>query len=208
MCQDRKVQFEKEEEMAAQAVSGHKLINQDKYVGIERSRWTPREPMPLKGWAETVSGKFSPAKPKPAIEVITLERQKFKDKTIYPKGFPIPVVCAEFCENVKKCNLRGSGFDDLCKYRHKIGKLVHPVDVKWSVRFNMQKDYEQKSKTKFVKSSISVLVLSKLCSETWTDTSEHGSDLFKLRSALERLFHLPKCGINKIGSDISFYIAE
>ncbi|MGB8216241.1 MAG: hypothetical protein WCE94_02975 [Candidatus Methanoperedens sp.] len=158
MCEDRKIEFMAEEEAAAQVASGPKLINQDKYVGIERSHWTPREPMPLKGWAETISGKFSPAKPKPAIEVIILERQKFKDKTIYPKGFPIPVVCAEFCENVKRCNLRGSGFDDLCKYHHKLGKLVHPVDVKWSVRFNMQKDFELKSKTKFVKSSISVLV--------------------------------------------------
>ncbi|HWR26656.1 MAG TPA: hypothetical protein VN316_02140 [candidate division Zixibacteria bacterium] len=132
-----------------------KLINQDKYVGIERSHWTPRALMPLKGWAETISGKFSPAKPKPAIEISALERQKFQDKTIYPAGFPVPVVCGEFCNKVKRCNLRGSGFDDLCEYHHKLGKLVKPVDIKWSVRFNMDRDFKLNAKTTFAKSAIS-----------------------------------------------------
>ncbi|CAG0982169.1 MAG: hypothetical protein OIN86_09930 [Candidatus Methanoperedens sp.] len=145
-------------EGASASSSSPKLINQDKYVGIERSKWTPRPIMPGAGWAETISGKFSPVKPKSAIEVISLERQEFSQKTIYPKGFPIPVVCGEFCDKVSRCNLRGSGCEDLCKNHHKLGKLVHPVDIKWSVRFNMKKDFEAKAKTKFVKSPISTLI--------------------------------------------------
>ncbi|NJD78257.1 MAG: hypothetical protein FIB08_14390 [Candidatus Methanoperedens sp.] len=158
MCQARIDQVCKEEAEYDRQTCYVKLINQDKYVGIERSHWTTRKPMPLKGWAETISGKFSPAKPKPAIEVITLERQKFQDKTIYPKGFPVPVVCSDFCDKVNRCNLRGSGFEDLCKHHNKLGKLVYPVDIKWSVRFNMQKDLELKAKTTFVKSHVSGII--------------------------------------------------
>jgi hypothetical protein len=90
--------------------------------------------------------------------LIPMERQEFPSKTVFPQKFPVPVMCAEFCDKVSRCNLRGSGFDDLCKNHHKLGKLVHPVDVKWSVRFNMKKNFEDKAKTKFVKSAISVLV--------------------------------------------------
>jgi len=132
-----------------------RLINQHLYVGIERSKWTPREPCPGSGWAETISGKFSPAKPKPAVEVITLERQEFKDKTIYPKGFPVSVMCVEFCEKHSQCNLRGSGFDDLCKNHHKLSKLVHPVDLKWSAWNSFR---TRLPKRQFVKSTISVTI--------------------------------------------------
>jgi len=138
--------------------SSPKLINQDKYVDIERSHWTPREPMPLSGFAVTISGKFSPAKQKPAIEVITLERQKFQDKTIFPEKFPVPIVCSEFCDKLAKCNVVHTEFEDLCKNHRKTGKLVMPVDIKWSVRFNMRDYLEQKNKTVFVKSAISGIV--------------------------------------------------
>lgn len=143
---------------ASASSSSPKLINQHLYLEIERSKWTPREPMPLMGEAETISGKFSPARPKPALEVIALDRQIFQDKTIYPRRFPIPVVCAEFCDKHGHCNLRGSGFDDLCKDHHRLGKLVVPVDVKWSVRFNIAKDKELRDKIRFTRSGISGII--------------------------------------------------
>lgn len=131
MCENRIDQLLKEEAESNRLHSSPKLINQDKYVGIERSHWTPKEPMPLSGWAETISGKFSPAKPKPAIEVISLERGDFKDMTIYPKGFPVPLVCTESCDKVDICKLRGTGFDDLCKHHNKLGELVHEVHLRY-----------------------------------------------------------------------------
>ena len=90
--------------------------------------------------------------------LIAMERKEFPVKTVFPQKFPVPVVCSEYCEKVKRCNLRGSGFEDLCKYHHKLGKLVMPVDIKWSVRFNMQKDLELKEKTMFTKSAISGII--------------------------------------------------
>ncbi len=143
---------------ASASSSSPKLINQDKYVGFERSHWTPRVPMPLKGWASTISGKSSAKPATPAVEVITLERQKFQNRTIYPKNFPVPIMCSEFCGKVNQCNLVHTQFDDLCKYHHKLGKLVVPVSIKWSVRFNMKMDFELKAKTPFVKSTISVTI--------------------------------------------------
>ncbi len=135
--------------------SSPKLINQDKYVGIERSHWTPREPMPLSGFAVTISGKTSPKKHQPASEVIALPRQKFQDKTIFPKNFPVPVVCSAFCDKLSKCNVVHTEFEDLCKNHHKTGKLVRPVDIKWSVRFSMKQHKELKAKVQFAKSAIS-----------------------------------------------------
>ena len=135
-----------------------KLINQDKYVDIERSHWTPRDPMPLCGFAVTISGKTSPKKHQPASEVIALPRQKFQDKTIFPEKFPVPVVCSEFCDKLAKCNVVHTEFEDLCKNHRKTSKLVMPVDTKWSVRFNMRDYLERKNKTVFVKSAISGIV--------------------------------------------------
>ncbi len=131
------------------------LINQDKYVGIERSHWVPREPMPLRGFAVTNSGKTSPRSYKPASEVIALERKEFPARTIFPEKFPVPIVCSEFCGKVDRCRLRENGFYDLCMHHHKLGKLVMPVNIKWSVRFNIKKDLELKARTQFAKSSIS-----------------------------------------------------
>jgi hypothetical protein len=76
-------------------------------------------------------------------ELIPFPRQVFPTRTIFPKMFPVPVVCSDFCGKVDRCNLRENGFSDLCKYRHKLGKLVMPVDLRWSVRFNMKKDLEK-----------------------------------------------------------------
>jgi hypothetical protein len=87
--------------------------------------------------------------------LIPLERREFPTKTIFPKKFPLPVVCSDFCGKVDRCNLRENGFSDLCKYHHKLGKLVMPVNIKWSARFNLEKDQELKAKKQFVRSSIS-----------------------------------------------------
>jgi hypothetical protein len=87
--------------------------------------------------------------------LIPLERREFPTKTVFPKKFPVPIVCSDFCSKDDRCNLRENGFSDLCRYRHKLGKLVMPVNVKWSVRFNIRKDQELKARTQFAKSSIS-----------------------------------------------------
>jgi len=65
-------------------------------------------------------------------ELIPLERQEFPTKTIFPPEFPAPVICREFCDKHSKCHLREEGIGDLCKSHDKFGKLVHPVDLKWS----------------------------------------------------------------------------
>jgi len=65
-------------------------------------------------------------------ELIPLERQEFPTKTIFPPEFPVPVVCQEFCDKHSKCHLREEGISDLCKNHNKFGKLVHPVNLKWS----------------------------------------------------------------------------
>jgi hypothetical protein len=87
--------------------------------------------------------------------LIALERHEFPTRTIFPQKFPVPIVCSEFCGKAAKCNLRESGFGDLCKYHGKHGKLVMPVDIKWSVRFNYRMDQELKARTQFAKSAIS-----------------------------------------------------
>jgi len=87
--------------------------------------------------------------------LIPLERQEFPSKTIFPEKFPVPVVCSEFCGKDDRCNLRENGFSDLCRYRHKLGKLVMPVNIKWFVRYNIRKDQELKARKQFAKSSIS-----------------------------------------------------
>lgn len=155
MCEPRIDQFIKEEAEADRLLSFPRLINQDKYVGIERSHWTPREPMPLSGFAVTNSGKTAPKKHQPASEVLALPRQKFQDKTIFPKKFPVPVVCSEFCDKLSKCKVVHTEFEDLCKNHRKTGKLVTPVDIKWSVRFSMKQHAELKAKVQFAKSAIS-----------------------------------------------------
>lgn len=87
--------------------------------------------------------------------LIPLERRDFPARTVFPRKFPMPVVCSDFCGKDERCNLRENGFSDLCRYRHKLGKLVMPVDLKWSVRFNIRIDQELKARTQFTKSSIS-----------------------------------------------------
>ncbi len=87
--------------------------------------------------------------------LIPLERQEFPTRTIFPKKFPVPVVCSEFCGKVDRCNLLEDGFSDLCRYHSKLGKLVMPINVKWSIRFNMKKDQELKARTRFTRSAIS-----------------------------------------------------
>ena len=87
--------------------------------------------------------------------LIPLERKEFPTKTVFPRKFPMPVVCSEFCGKDDRCKLRENGFSDLCRYRHKLGKLVMPVNVKWFVQFNLKKDQELKARTQFAKSSIS-----------------------------------------------------
>ncbi len=87
--------------------------------------------------------------------LIPLERKEFPAKTVFPGKFPVPVVCSDFCGKDGRCKLRENGFSDLCRYRHKLGKLVMPVGLKWSARFNMRKDQELKARTQFARSSIS-----------------------------------------------------
>ncbi len=90
--------------------------------------------------------------------LIPLERREFPSKTVFPRKFPVPVVCSDFCGKDDRCNLRENGFSDLCRYHHKLGKLVMRVDLKWSARFNMRKDQELKARTQFAKSSISGMI--------------------------------------------------
>jgi hypothetical protein len=92
------------------------------------------------------------------VTLVSLPRFEGKQVTIFPRKFPVPVVCSEFCGKVDRCNLRENGFNDLCKYHHKLGKLVMPVDFKWSVRYNMKKDHELKARMLFVKSAISGII--------------------------------------------------
>jgi hypothetical protein len=92
------------------------------------------------------------------VVLVKMPRFEGKNVTVYPKKFPVPVVCSEFCDKVECCNLRGNGFSDLCKYHSKLGKLVMPVDIKWSVRFNVNKDKELKARMQFAKSSISGII--------------------------------------------------
>lgn len=87
--------------------------------------------------------------------LIPMEHQEFPSKTIFPEKFPVPIVCSEFCGKVNQCNLRENGFSDLCKHSDKLGKLVMPVDIKWSIRFNLKKYRELKARMQFAKSSIS-----------------------------------------------------
>ncbi len=92
------------------------------------------------------------------VTLVKMPRFEGKQVTIFPKKFPVPVVCSEFCGKVENCKLRENGFSDLCKYHHKLGKLVMPVDLKWSVRFNMKKDQELKARMQFAKSAISGII--------------------------------------------------
>ncbi len=89
------------------------------------------------------------------VVLVKMPRFEGKNVTIYPKKFPVPVVCLEFCGKVECCNLRENGFSDLCKHHRKLGKLVMPIDLKWSVRFNLNKDKELKARMQFAKSAIS-----------------------------------------------------
>lgn len=57
-------------------------------------------------------------------EIVPLERQEFKDKTIFPERFPEPLMCEEFCDSHGNCRLRETGFDELCKFHARLGKLV------------------------------------------------------------------------------------
>jgi len=183
-----------------------KLINQDKYVGIERSRWTPRAPMPLKGWAETISGKFSPPKPKQAVEVITLEHEKFREKTIYPKGFPVPIICLEFCNRRSGCHLRENGFGDLCKHRRKLGKLVMPVDIKWSARFNKLKNDDLKARTQFAKSVISGNIPEIALAHERTEDSTYGA--YSSQQFLDSYDDPGECGDLEYTMDTGMVSAE
>jgi hypothetical protein len=85
-----------------------------------------------------------------AVTVVKMDRQVFKSKTIFPPGFPVPVVCKEFCDVHMNCHLRQNGFDDLCKNHDKFGKLVNQVDMKWSA----WNDFKNRApKTVFVRST-------------------------------------------------------
>jgi hypothetical protein len=92
------------------------------------------------------------------VVLVTMPRFEGKNVTIYPRKFPVPVVCSEFCGKVERCNLHENGFSDLCKHHHKLGKLVMPVDIKWSVRFNIKKNLELKARMQFAKSAISGII--------------------------------------------------
>lgn len=108
-------------------------------------------------------------------ELISLPRQEFPTRTIFPRKFPEPIVCSEFCGKVERCNLTEKGFSDLCKYHHKLGKLVMPVDIKWSVRFNLKKDQEMKARMQFAKSSISGTIPEIALSHERTEKSTFGT---------------------------------
>lgn len=116
-------------------MSEHKLINQDKYVGIERSQWKHPDIMPLKGWAETISGKFSPHKPT-EMETHTLENNTFPRVTRFGKNFAQPIVCMGriatkdgrilSCGKGDACKLIEQGLQDLCKFGIATKTLVTP----------------------------------------------------------------------------------
>jgi len=89
------------------------------------------------------------------VTLVKMPRFEGKQVTIFPRKFPVPVVCSEFCDKLAKCKVVHTEFEDLCKNHHKTGKLIRPVDIKWSVRFSMKQHAELKAKVQFAKSAIS-----------------------------------------------------
>lgn len=89
------------------------------------------------------------------VTLVKMPRFEGKHVTIFPKKFPIPVVCSEFCGRVRMCHLRENGFSDLCRYRHKLGKLVMPGYGKWPNRFDLRQSKELKARMQFVRSTVS-----------------------------------------------------
>ena len=96
-------------------------------------------------------GYFKNHKPvEETVTVVRMEHKKFPAKTIFPPEFPTPVVCQEFCDKTARCHLREEGIGDLCKNNSKFGKLVHPVNLKWSA---WHKFRTKLPKTQFVHST-------------------------------------------------------
>jgi len=91
------------------------------------------------------------------ITQVKMDRQEFPVRTI---GSPDmrPLVCREFCDKSKSCKLIENGFPDLCRHRSKHGKLVRPVNLRWSAKFNRMKDDELKARTLFARSTISGVI--------------------------------------------------
>lgn len=88
------------------------------------------------------------------ITLVKMPRFQGSQTTIFPRNFPVLIVCSEFCGKSKACHLRENGFGDLCQHHGKFGKLVHRVNAKWSIWFNKKMDAELKAKMQFAKSSI------------------------------------------------------
>jgi len=117
-------------------------------------------------------------KHKPIEETVTLVRMpRFQGKvtTRFSKKFPVPIACKDFCSKSATCNLRNQGFTDPCKLGNKLGKLVMPVDPKWSARFNKQKADEIKARTHFAKSSIRGIVPEIALAHERTEDNTHGA---------------------------------
>jgi len=92
------------------------------------------------------------------VTLVKMPRFEGKHATIFPKKFPVPIVCSEFCDKVRMCHLRENGFSDLCRYRHKLSKLVMPGYGKWSNRFDLRREKELKARMQFVRSTVSGIV--------------------------------------------------
>jgi hypothetical protein len=100
---------------ASASPSSPNSINRDNYLRIKRSHYAPRPRMPLSGWAETISGKFSPTQAQTGTRGYIYRTPGVLTKDNLPQGFPVPIVCAEFCDQLSKCKILYTEFDDLCK---------------------------------------------------------------------------------------------
>jgi hypothetical protein len=65
------------------------------------------------------------------VTLVKMPRFEGKQVTIFPRKFPVPVICSELCGKVDRCNLRENGFSDLCKHSHLLGTLVKASPAKF-----------------------------------------------------------------------------
>ncbi len=154
-------------------------IENNTYKGVEDA---PEEVTTTKyeGWD------FGNHRPKEAqVTLVKMDRQEFQVRTIGSPDMK-PLVCREFCDKSRSCKLIENGFLDLCRHRSKHGKLVIPVNLRWSVRFNRMKDDELKARTLFARSTISGIIPEIALSHDKTDDpGMHSCTLFDTWDNLE-----------------------
>jgi len=87
------------------------------------------------------------------VTLLPLPRTEFPQKVILDKLEPL--VCKEFCDKHLSCHLKEQSMGDLCSNYKRLGsRLVHPVSLKWRVRFDAKFE-DSIPKTNYVRSSIS-----------------------------------------------------